>query len=121
MQPDEELRVAHSWLEVQRHWWAWEQVHRLSEGDPHAAWSLLGTLVDLADSDELLGDIGAGPLEDFVRAHATQFIRELEMKAATDPRFRRLLSNVLIPSGNDEVSRRLVELGCQPLPPKAAP
>jgi hypothetical protein len=114
MTPEEQLRVARSWLEVQRHGWAWERVEHLGEGDPHEAWSLLGVLVDLADSDELLADIGAGPLEDVLRAHGAELIDEIERKAAADPRFRRALAHTHVPVA-DPVSRRLIALGCQPL------
>ena len=40
------------------------------------AWSVLTELVELADSKELLEDIGVGPLEDFINYHVSDYIAE---------------------------------------------
>jgi hypothetical protein len=39
----------------------------------HEAWMLIGELIRRAPSDEILAFVAAGPLEEFVRAHAARF------------------------------------------------
>ena len=72
-------------------------------------------MADLATTAELVGDLGAGPLEEFIRSHAPQFIRQIERRAAQHPRFRRALRSVRLPRANDTVSSRLFALGVEPV------
>ncbi len=115
------LGVARAWVRVQRNWWAYGQVQAAVENHPRRAWALLGHLADLAASDELVDDLGAGPLEDFVQAHAPKFIGQIERRAVEHDRFRRALRSVRLPRGTDPVSRRLLALGCRPIEGGLAP
>lgn len=49
---------------------------------PRRAGVLLGRLADFVASDALVDDLGAGPLEDFVRAHAPKIIAQIERRAS---------------------------------------
>jgi hypothetical protein len=111
---DDLLGIARAWVRVQRNWWAYDEVQDAVENHPRRAWALLGLLADLAASDELVDDLGAGPLEDFVCAHAPKFIGQIERRAVEHDRFRRALHSVLLPRASDPVSRRLLALGCRP-------
>ena len=113
MTKDKRKDVAHAWIAVQRNWWAWEAIERTCEFRPKKAWGLLQSLIDLADTQELIQDIGAGPLEDFIRAHAPTFIQPIERLASQNRRFRQALRAARIPRGNDDISQRLIQLGCQ--------
>jgi hypothetical protein len=64
----------------------------------------------------LIRDLGCGPLEDFVRLHAPAFIHQIEIRAADDDRFARALKYVWLPNAGDDVSQRLLALGCKPRP-----
>ena len=77
-----DLRVARAWIEVQRNWWAFDEVQSAVEKQPRRAWRLLVHLADLASTTELARDLGCGPLEDFVRAHAPDYIERIEALAA---------------------------------------
>jgi Family of unknown function (DUF6869) len=116
MTKDKRKDVAHAWIAVQRNWWAWEAIERTSEFRPKTAWGLLQSLIDLADTQELIQDIGAGPLEDFIRAHAPTFIQPIERLASQNRRFRKALRAARIPKGNDDISQRLIQLGCLTVP-----
>jgi hypothetical protein len=109
------LSLARAWVHVQKNWWAYDEVQDAVENHPRKAWALLSALADLAASDELIDDLGAGPLEDFVRVHAPKFIGQIEQRAAEHERFRRALRSVRLPRANDPVSRRLLALGCRPM------
>ena len=105
-------QIARAWIVYQRNWWAYEKAQNLCWRHPVKAWDLLQHLLELADTMEMILDIGAGPLEDFIRYHAPSYIKRIEALAAKNNRFRKALRIVWIPAGNDDVTKRLVNLGC---------
>lgn len=104
--------IATAWLEFQRCSWAYDCLLALVDEEPDTALAVLGSLVEQAESDERLQEVGAGPLEDFVRAHGDKFVDRLETCARLDGRWRTALRSVWIPDGDDALTRRLEELGC---------
>jgi hypothetical protein len=74
--------------------WAWERVGEIVRGaDPERAWELAVALVR-ASTDERLGYIGAGPIEDLVYWHGLALIDWIEGEAKRDPRFREALASI---------------------------
>jgi hypothetical protein len=77
--------------------WEWvtagERLRRLVDEDRDTAWRVILRLIELAD-DPLLGRVGAGPLEDLLRGHGSEFIAKVERLAAVDTRFREALRSV---------------------------
>jgi len=63
--------------------WGPPQVFRACDKQPRRAWRLLGRLADLATTPELVSDLGAGPLEDFIRSHAPSSSRRLNAEPET--------------------------------------
>jgi hypothetical protein len=51
---EEQVKLAESWLTVQRHWWAWDAINRLCDEAPLDAWPIILRLIELADDEELL-------------------------------------------------------------------
>lgn len=121
MRSDRSLRVARAWIQLQRSWWAYNEVQDAVENHPRKAWLLLGRLTDLAATRELVNDLGAGPLEDFVRAHAPKYIGQIERRASEDERFRRAMGAVRLPRARDPISQRLFALKCRPIDGGLAP
>jgi hypothetical protein len=89
--------------------WAVDAVFLLPDDDPERAWSLTCELIKQADWDEL-GNIGPGPLEHLVKAHAPAFIDRIESEAARDSKFRATLATIWVNSHylTPEVVSRLV-------------
>jgi hypothetical protein len=112
MSSQERNRLAESWLQVQRHFWAFISLDQLCENEPEEAWSVIQLLIDLSDTDDLLGDVGAGPLEDLISNHAPRFVDRIEESARNSPAFKKALSRVWLSEGESPVSRRLLALGC---------
>jgi hypothetical protein len=108
-------RTVRAWNRLQRSWWAHGDVFGACEKQPQRAWRLLGRMADLATTTELVQDLGAGPLEDFIRNYAPQFIGQIERRAAHHARFRRALLSVRLPRAKDAVSARLFALGVEPV------
>lgn len=47
--------------------WAWDEVDDLVRRDPDRGWEITRLLVNKANSDEALGFVAAGPLEDLLK------------------------------------------------------
>lgn len=103
--------VARAWVQIQKNWWAYDNVHDSVAKRPRRAWRLLDALTKLAATPMLVRDLGCGPLEDFVRLHGPAYIRAIERRAAESSRFRRALAHAQLPRATDDVSVRLFALG----------
>jgi hypothetical protein len=67
---------------------AWERIEELVESEPAVAWPLLLEIIKRAPANAL-HIVGAGPFEDFLVAHATQYRTEISQELQNDPHFRR--------------------------------
>jgi hypothetical protein len=76
--------------------WAWEAARNLITDDPPEAWRLILELVRKAPDESVLGAVAAGELEDFLLAHATDFIEQIEGEARRSSRFKAALSYVYV-------------------------
>ncbi len=76
--------------------WAWEVVRNLVTDDPSEAWLLILALLHTAPDDGVLGSVAAGELEEFVLAHAADFIDRIEEEAHADSRFKSALSYLYV-------------------------
>lgn len=78
------------------------------------AWRLLLVLVERAPDDEVLGFVGAGPLEDPFRRHGEEFAERIIDAARTRERFRQALEEMW---GWEELPERVLvafhDLGAQ--------
>jgi hypothetical protein len=77
--------------------------------DPEEAWSLILEGIRRASSEQVLGLIGAGALENFLEHHGSVFIARVEREAANQ-RFRTALSHVWRSNISDTVWRRIEKL-----------
>ncbi len=100
--------IAAMWLAHGEAFWAWEAVSDLMrEGDLDESWAVLLALVRRG-SDDALGAIGAGPLEDWLDNHGERIINRVEQEAARDPRFRYCLSHVWRGDMNEALWERVI-------------
>jgi hypothetical protein len=95
--------------EGHRNHWSWDIMYTLIRDAPEVAWPILLEIIDRAD-DQQLGSFSAGHLEDFIAGHGRQFIDRIEVRAATDPKFRRSLLNVWQNSTPHDIWSRIVVL-----------
>ncbi len=113
MLTEEQQSLVNSWLTFKRHWWAFETLDNMCRDNPEEAWLIVVALVAAADPEDLLGDIGAGPLEDLLSEHGAAFVERAEAAARTNPRFAKALSNVWLSEKDSEAAQRLLAIGCQ--------
>jgi len=112
MSSKDSATLAQAWIDFQRNWWAWDKLDEYCRKDAEAAWSVLKSLTELADTDELLEDIGVGPLEDFINYYADTYIDQLE-EAANEPGMAMALSHASMRDKDSPLAARLAALGCK--------
>jgi len=74
--------------------WAWQEVQRMIKTDLTQGWSIVQLLLEKADSQEMLGYIAAGPLEDFVDIYGDAALDRIENASGTDERMQFALSGI---------------------------
>ncbi|MEM7469288.1 MAG: DUF6869 domain-containing protein [Pseudomonadota bacterium] len=104
--------LAQAWIDFQKNWWAWDKLDEFCRKDAGAAWEVLKELTELADTPELLEDVGVGPLEDFINYYAEQYIDELE-SAAANSGMAKALSHASVRDADNPLADRLTKIGCQ--------
>ena len=76
--------------------WAWSEVDDLVRHDPDRGWRITCLLVNKANSDEAVGFVAAGPLEDLLRKHGPAVIDRIEQASQQNVRLQTALSGVWI-------------------------
>jgi hypothetical protein len=66
----------------------------LVRGEPETAWRIIQEMWSFDQSEFILANIAAGPVEDLLSKHGPQFIERIEQLARRDPVFRKLLGAV---------------------------
>src|SRR2546422_4950885 len=66
--------------------WVFDEVNEIVRNDRQEAWRLILALVERAP-DDLLGRVGAGPIEHFVRAHPTAVVEQGADETRAEARF----------------------------------
>jgi hypothetical protein len=85
--------------------WAWEQVRHLVETDLDAAWKVTLLLLEKAESDDEVGCIAAGPLEDLIDMRGHEALDRIEEACENTPRLRLALSTAGVLFYYDEFER----------------
>ena len=94
----DDLALAATWIALQyakinsaehtSKFWSFEEMARLQTSDPERCWAIILKIFALDQSDHLLANLAAGPLEDLLAAHGERFIERVETLARQEPRFR---------------------------------
>jgi hypothetical protein len=82
----------------------------MCEEDPESAWSVIQEIIATDQSDKILSNVGAGPLEDLMGRHGAQFIDRVEQCARSDKAFRRMLGTVWKNQIADDVWARIQKI-----------
>jgi hypothetical protein len=90
-------------------------VQELLEADPQAAWMMILELIDKAPNDEILAYVAAGPLEDFIKLHAADYIDRIEESARTNATMKRALRGVWLTHLSAELLDRIEAAAGVPL------
>lgn len=86
--------------------WAFEEVDTIvRDGDLDRVWELTLLLLKKAMTDEALGYVAAGPLEDMIRRYGDQALDRVEQACEGDSRIQLALSGVWLPSHSRVLQR----------------
>ncbi len=104
MTEEEKEILVKTWIEAQQadekseeyrsKFWAIETLIDLPYDDPETTWGLILEIHERDDSNEIESILAADPLEDLMTEHGPEFIDRVELKAHSEPKFRRLLGGV---------------------------
>jgi hypothetical protein len=97
--------LRHSRFHSDDDFWAWEEVHRIIKTDPDKAWRVTLLLLDKAESDNEVGVIAAGPLEDLIDTHGHKAFDRIEPECEHNARLQLALSMVGVLFYYDEFDR----------------
>lgn len=90
-----------------RNFWAYERMSNLCTETPETCWQLIHAIREIDDSDTILSNLAAGPLEELLVAHGEYFIERIEHLANKDEKFRKLLGVVWRNEIKDSVWERV--------------
>jgi len=117
---DANRNLAEAWIKLQyllrksdardELWWAWEQLDELCWTEPERAWDVIQEIIAQDQSDQILADVGAGPIEDLLVHHGARIIDRVELCARSNSAFTRMLGVVWKKSIPDEVWKRVKEI-----------
>src|SRR5258708_22977438 len=79
--------------------WSWEVVNGVATGNAPEVrpWPFLIRLLEVAETNEAVGDVGAGPLEDFLRRHIETHSEEILAEETRNAKLRRALRGIYWP------------------------
>ena len=83
-------------------------VCELVQHSPLFAWDLIHFILAQDKDGRSLDVLAAGPLEDFISAHGSEWIEDIEESARGNPRFRSLLAGTCQLGAPDDVWARIV-------------
>lgn len=73
---------------------AFDDLQALAYEQPDLAWSVILRVLELAESEDEMIVVGAGPLETLLREHPGAFTRRVWANAQVNDRFRRALMSI---------------------------
>lgn len=98
------LNLAKSWISMHKsiegsdeyceHSWAYNKLCDLCDDDPELCFDIIGVIRSLDGSDLILSNLAAGPLEDLLSMHGSDFIERIECLAKSDSQLKRMLGAV---------------------------
>lgn len=88
-------------------YWAWEELNDICRSDPDLCWELILEILRADQSDRVLANLAAGPLEDLLVRHGSKVINRVESEARKDRQFKHLLGGVWKNAMSDEVWNRV--------------
>jgi hypothetical protein len=108
--------------EYEERFWAIDGVMTLEWEHPQTCWAVILAIFERDRSEEILGILSAGSLEDLLVHHGAQFIDEVELRARQSPLFRRLLTGVWQRDMPEDIWQRVLRAsGLEPPPPLPPP
>jgi len=95
------MPLAETWIALQyanpstdaheSNFWAHNEVDSLLTSDPDRAWEIIKEILKKDESDFIISNLAAGPLEDLLVRHREDYIERIEQYSNINHRFRTML------------------------------
>jgi hypothetical protein len=86
----------------------------LAQDEPERAWRVVLAAIAANPPEDVLGLVGAVPLEDLMQSHGANFIDRVEAEAASNDKFRHLLNGIYRGDIDDATWQRIVRISGRP-------
>lgn len=96
--------------EYELHFWAFDRLWEITIDQPDLAWELILRILSQNQSDRIMENLSAGPLEDLLAKHGAGIIERVEIEAKQNPQFAFLLGGVWRNSMADDVWHRVQQV-----------
>ena len=120
MEKNEVENIAKSWIgwheskkgepSYESEFWAFQAMDELTHEKPLEALVVILRIADLAETEEVLGYLGAGPIEDVMLYHGQLLIERIATEAQIHPKFKRALKTVQLEKSDTPVRERFYEI-----------
>jgi hypothetical protein len=117
MDEPKDTDIARSWIAMHRagkgsdaqnaNFWAHMALDDLRDSNLERYWKIINEIRRLDDSDSILSNLAAGPLEDLLASSGSAFIERCETLAKVDDRFKVMLGMVWKNSIPDDIWERV--------------
>src|SRR6266567_4606870 len=105
MEATERVRLIATWIKHHKDqrasgavpeetFWAWEELEQLCSNQPELALATILQILATDQSDPVVDNLAAGPLEYLFVSHGEEFIDRIEAEARRTPAFKLLLGGV---------------------------
>ena len=104
MDTTELMQISQAWIEYHhagdqadehhRDFWAYEKLSELTREAPETAWDLMVAILRQDQSDTIVANLAAGPMEDLLGMHGERFIQRIESMAKVDHLFYKLVTAI---------------------------
>ncbi|GAB3358576.1 DUF6869 domain-containing protein [Lysobacter tyrosinilyticus] len=117
---DQIKKLAAAWADAYEHlggptedeWPVVFEVIDLTGSEPETLWQFVLDVLALQPSNNVLGMLAAGPLEDLIQDHGAAFVDRVAAEAKSNQSFAALLPKVWVPASGDPITQRYIQLGC---------
>ena len=117
MDSEEARRIEQSWIrlhfakqgspEYEVEFWSFEAINELTHKKPSEAMAVILEIAAIDSSDAILGNLGAGPIEDLLLYHEPFIMDRVEAEVRKNPPLRRALKAVWLDPDESPICERL--------------
>ncbi|WP_185234336.1 DUF6869 domain-containing protein [Teredinibacter franksiae] len=109
MDIEQNNRLIDDWITNQKTFWAWEKLHQITDRSHDEAWLLVIEIAKRSDSEDVLGALAAGPMEDMLTAFGDYYYELILQASSRCKNFKKaLLMGIRITGEGSEKVKELI-------------
>ena len=96
--------------EYESRFWAWEELNDATSESPEIAWTIICEILKKTDSDQVIGNLAAGPLEDMMRYHDRFTMEKIKNEIQGNPKLKKCMADVWLDSNDTNLYKKFYKL-----------